>query len=129
MTDTGRGRILIVDDEDGIRAAMARMLREYDTVQAGSGVAARDFLKQDQAFDLILLDVMMPDISGMDVHMWLVEAHPELARRVIFITGGAFTPRARDYLKSVDNARLEKPFDAMTFNQMVNARLRPPGGD
>jgi len=118
-----RGRILIIDDEAGIRAAMARLLREHETVQATSGLEAKGILQQDQSFHLILCDMMMPDLSGMDLHQWLLEFNPELAGQLIFITGGAFTPRAADYLSQVDNIRLEKPFDVARFKKIIMERL------
>ena len=118
-----RGRILIVDDEAGIRTSMARMLRGHETVQAATGAEARAILEQDQAFDLVLCDLMMPRFSGMDLHEWLEGRLPRLAKQLVFITGGAFTPRARDYLGKVDNLRLEKPFDVAEFKKIVAERV------
>jgi PAS domain S-box-containing protein len=118
-----RGRILVVDDEDRVRATIARMLREHETVQAAGGAEARAILEEDQAFDVILCDMMMPDISGMDLHRWLARDHPVLGGRLIFITGGTFTPLARSYLGSVDNLRLEKPFDVANLKRIVNDRV------
>ncbi len=118
------GRILIVDDERAVRAAVVRMLRGYETATAGSGAEARRILQQDQAFDLILCDMMMSDVSGMDLHRWLAAEHPRLARRLVFITGGAFTSGARDYLSQVDNLRLDKPFDTASFKQTVAEVIR-----
>jgi len=113
-------RILVVDDEAGIRAAVAHMLGgQHEVIVASSGVEGREVLLEDQGFDLIILDLMMSRMSGMELHRWLTEAHPALAERVIFVTGGAFTPAARSYLASVDNMRLEKPLNAATFKQLV----------
>jgi len=117
-----RGRILIIDDEAAIRSIMVRLLA-HDTVQAASGAEAKQILEGDQAFDLILCDVMMSDLSGVDLHEWLAAAHPSLAKRLIFVTGGAFTPRARDYLSQVDNLQIEKPFDAVSFRKIVTSKL------
>jgi len=119
-----RGRILIVDDEDGIRAAMVRMLRGHDTVQVAGGAEAIQILESDQAFDLILCDMMMPNVSGMDLHRWLVDLNPRLAKQLIFITGGAFTPKAREYLSKIDNIRLEKPFDVANFKKIVGELIQ-----
>ena len=119
-----RGRILIVDDELGIRAAMARMLREHETVEAEDGRAARVLLEEDQRFDLILSDMMMPMVSGMDLHEWLSKVNPKLAKQFIFITGGAFTPRTREYLKKVDNLSLEKPFNVAKLKQIICGMIR-----
>ena len=123
-SDQVRGRILIVDDEDGVRAAMWSMLCDHQTVEASSGEEARRILENDQAFDLVLCDMMMPGISGMELHAWLSELNPHLAEQVIFVTGGAFTPRAREYLSRVDNIRLEKPFDVANFKKIVQDRIR-----
>ena len=123
-----KGRILIVDDEAGIRSAMARMLRDHETVQAANGAEAIAILEEDPSFDLVLCDMMMPEISGMNLHAWLAERQPQLAKQVIFITGGAFTPRARDYLSKVDNIRLEKPFDMANFKKIVGDRIHMAKG-
>ena len=122
--DQVRGRILIVDDEDGFRTAMSQMLCDHVTVEASTGEEARQILQGDQAFDLIVCDVMMPGVSGMDLHAWLSELNPQLAGQVIFVTGGAFTPRAREYLGRIDNIRLEKPFDVADFKKIVRDRVR-----
>jgi signal transduction histidine kinase/DNA-binding response OmpR family regulator len=133
---TRRKRILVVDDEAPIRTAIGRVLgRNYVVVQAGSGTAARDILLSDQAFDLILCDLMMPDMTGMDLHRWLTEAFPALSERVVFVTGGAFTPKAAEYLAGTRNHRVDKPFDASALKDLVDrltdvtpgAAIPPPG--
>lgn len=60
----------------------------------------------------------------MDVHHWLVEHHPMLASRVVFITGGAFGPAATDYLSQVENLKIQKPFGKDEFREMVSGRIR-----
>jgi signal transduction histidine kinase/CheY-like chemotaxis protein len=118
-----RGRILVVDDEPGIRSAMVRMLRGHEVIDVAPGGEARNLLEADQAFDLILCDMMMPSVSGVELHEWLVVTHPALAKQLVFVTGGAFTPRAREHLQKVDNLRLEKPFDFSNFRKIVNDRI------
>ena len=119
-----RGRILLIDDDDTIRAAMVRMLREHEVVEAVSGEAGRRILQDDQLFDVIICDLMMPDMSGVELHQWLVETYPRLVEQVVFITGGAFTPRAQEYIEKVDNIRLEKPFEVADFKKIVNDRIQ-----
>ncbi len=80
-------------------------------------------LEADQAFDLILCDMMMPDITGMDLHRWLAEGQPRLAEQVIFVTGGAFTPRARDYLSKLDNRIVEKPIGVAALRKIVGDHI------
>lgn len=53
---------------------------------------------------------MMPEVTGMDLHAELLRLAPEQAEKVVFMTGGAFTSRAREFLDQVRNPRIEKPF-------------------
>ncbi len=117
------GRILIIDDDPSIRFAMSEVLSDYETVLASSGAEAMKILEADQAFDLILCDMMMPDITGMDLHRWLAEGQPRLAEQVIFVTGGAFTPRARDYLSKLDNRIVEKPIGVAALRKIVGDHI------
>jgi hypothetical protein len=55
---------------------------------------------------------MMPQLTGMDLHEAVLEIDPRQAEAMLFLTGGAFTPRARAFLDRVSNPTLEKPFDA-----------------
>ncbi len=121
---SGRGRILVVDDEEPIRRILERMLGEHEVVTAASGREARALLEKDPAFDVIFCDLMMPDLTGMDLHAWLVTAMPALAPRVIFVSGGAFTPHAVDYLAGVSNVRLEKPIDPVRLRALASERVR-----
>jgi CheY-like chemotaxis protein len=60
----------------------------------------------------VVCDLMMPGVSGMECYEALRASRPELAASMIFLTGGAFTPKAVAFLDRVPNARIEKPFDA-----------------
>ena len=107
-----RGRAMVIDDDAGMRRIISRSLRDhYHVVAVASGTAALAILAYDQKFDLLVCDVMMPEMQGIDVHAELARHYPDLARRVVFISGGAFTPRARAYLAEVDNVCLAKPID------------------
>ncbi|MFH0901530.1 MAG: PAS domain-containing protein, partial [Pseudomonadota bacterium] len=116
-----RGRILIVDDEDGVREILCRMLgRQHDLVAVSSGEEARTLLERDRQFDVLLVDLVMPRMSGMELHARLHSEDPALADRVVFMTGGAFTAGAADYLAKVKNTRVEKPFDTIGFPRLVD---------
>jgi CheY-like chemotaxis protein len=107
-----RGRILVIDDEPMMVKVIQRMLSQdhevAGTVDAQQGL---DWIAAGQRFDVILCDLMMPRVTGMDFHAELSSSAPDQAKRVIFLTGGAFTARMRTFLDEVDNLRLEKPFD------------------
>jgi CheY-like chemotaxis protein len=116
-------RILIVDDEPMIGTTLRVLLSDdHDVVLAESGRDARERLEQD-TFDLVLCDLMMPGVSGMDLHRWLSNRSPTLARRMVFMTGGVFTDEARDFLDGVPNPRIEKPFDTKQLLRLIQEEL------
>ncbi len=105
-----RLRVLVVDDEPEVGKALRRMLScEHDVTVLRSGVQARSTLRQ-QTFDVIVCDLMMPNLSGMDLYDEISREEPELARRFVFMTGGAFTERARRFVERIGNICLGKPF-------------------
>jgi CheY-like chemotaxis protein/anti-sigma regulatory factor (Ser/Thr protein kinase) len=119
-----RGRILVVDDEPMIGMAIRRTLqREHEVVVLTSAREAHARLTGGERFDVILCDVMMPEMSGMDLHQELESHAPELAERFVFLTGGAFTTNARAFLSRVSNHRLEKPFSSQELRGLVQLLL------
>jgi two-component system cell cycle sensor histidine kinase/response regulator CckA len=106
-----RRRVLAIDDEPGLLALIGRLLGEaHEVVTAPSGRAALEILGGDARFDAVLADLMMADVTGMDLYERVRERHPGLERRFVFMTGGAFTPRAQRFVAETPNRCLEKPF-------------------
>jgi len=106
-------RILMVDDEPALCQLVQRLLSpEHEVVTRVAPRAALELLGVDAAFDVILCDLMMPDMTGMDFYAELGRRAPDLAARVVFMTGGAFSSAARRFLESVPNRRITKPFTA-----------------
>jgi PAS domain S-box-containing protein len=122
-------RILVVDDDVLVGRAVGRMLSaQHAVVTRSSAREALDELGRAHAgYDVVLCDLMMPDMSGMELHARLRELDPALADRTIFITGGAFTPGAREFLARVPNPRLEKPFDPDRLRELVAGMLARRG--
>ena len=84
--------------------------------------SSRDALKrllQDQGFDLVFCDLMMPELTGMDIYQVLRFNRPGYETRLVFMTGGAFTASAKQFLAQVPNARIEKPFNLRALQRMV----------
>lgn len=120
-----RGKILVVDDEVMIAKAVVRALGpDHDVTTLQRARAAFERIEAGERFDLILCDLMMPEMTGMDLHREVHKKEPALANGIIFLTGGAFTPRAREFLDSVSNQRIEKPFDIATLRALVNDHIR-----
>jgi PAS domain S-box-containing protein len=120
-----RGRILLVDDEPKVGTAVKRVLGdEHEVALATSGSEGWEILERDPAFDLIICDLMMPDVSGMDLYHRLADSQPVLARRMVFMTGGAFTPKAQEFQDRVGNVVIEKPFEPEHLKKLVRELLR-----
>jgi len=119
-----RGQILVVDDEPLLRTALQRMFSpEHDVLAVTSGLEAIERVSDGQRFDVILCDLMMPEVTGMDLHAELLRLAPEQADKMIFMTGGAFTSRGREFLDRVQNPRVEKPFDITIIRGLVHSLL------
>ncbi|HYQ81265.1 MAG TPA: response regulator, partial [Anaeromyxobacteraceae bacterium] len=88
-----------------------------------SGRAALARLERGERFDLLLCDLMMPEMTGQDLLQALERTAPDLAGRVAFLTGGAFTPAAREFLERTGRPRLDKPFEAQALERLVAAAL------
>jgi two-component system cell cycle sensor histidine kinase/response regulator CckA len=116
---TQRGRVLIVDDEPAVGRALRRILREHEVELATSGRQALEKLSADQRFHAVLCDVMMPDLGGKDLYEAIQQAGSGLEQRFVFVSGGAFTQGARDFLSRVPNPTLEKPFDETAVRRVV----------
>jgi PAS domain S-box-containing protein len=117
-----RARVLVIDDDVAVLRAYRRMLStRHDVVLATGGAIGLQTLAVDSGFDLILCDVMMPEVDGPMVYEALVARFPEVVDRVVFCSGGAFTPRAKEFLGSVDNAFLAKPIDTDELERMIQS--------
>jgi PAS domain S-box-containing protein len=105
-----RGRVLVIDDDDLVLRGLGRMLSiDHEVVVANGGEEGLAILRGDRRFDVILCDLMMPVTDGPEVYAALAEEAPELLPRMVFCSGGAFTPRARAFVDSVPNLLLGKP--------------------
>ena len=114
-----RARLLVIDDEPFVARALCRTLGGHDVSVLHH---AREALPRfaSTRFDLVFCDLMMPNMTGMDLYE-AVLASPQAAQSdaFVFMTGGAFTPRARDFLERVGAPCLEKPFDSSLVRELV----------
>ena len=123
---TRRGAVLVIDDEAPVAAMIRRLLRaDHDVTAVSSAHDALARIESGERFDVVLCDLMMPQMTGMEFHARLLEVAPEVARRVVFLTGGAFTSKARAFLDAVPNERIEKPFERAHLRAVVNRYMDP----
>ena len=99
---------------------LRRILRDHDVEISSGGRQALERLQQEpDRFDAVLCDVMMPDLGGKDLYEAVRRTHSGLERRFVFVSGGAFTANAREFLEAIPNPKLEKPFDEPTLRQII----------
>jgi two-component system NtrC family sensor kinase len=121
-----KGRVLVIDDEPLMLRIMAHALREHEVVTVQSAREALE-LYEDEPFDIVFCDVMMPGMSGSAFYAALAEAHPGAENRIIFITGGARGVEAQRFLDRVRNECLEKPIPTDILRARVNDVLARHG--
>jgi signal transduction histidine kinase len=119
-------RVLVIDDDDLVLTTIQRMLRGDHLVTAvPTALQALDLLRAGHRFDVILCDLMMPQMTGMSFR-WEVEAlDPSLVHGIVYMTGGAFAPEAREFLNRIGpGACLEKPFTPEALRSALAAAAR-----
>ncbi len=121
---TRRGRVLVVDDEHTMGIALGRILgREHDVAVLTNARDAAQRYSCGERFDVVVCDMMMPGMTGMELQQAIERVAPGHGARMIFLTGGAFTPLAREFLERTASPTLSKPFDARTLRALVNRMI------
>jgi signal transduction histidine kinase/ActR/RegA family two-component response regulator len=123
-----RRRLLAIDDEALLLKAYRRMLTAHHDIETmlGSKEALRLF-GQDRNFDVVLCDLQMPEMSGSELYEVVKKRWPDLARRFIFITGGACSQEARQFLESPDLISIHKPFQAAELLDLIESHAEAHG--
>ena len=123
-TATRRGDVLVIDDDVMLCGLIRKALsEEHRVVCLPDARLALELLQGGSHFDVILCDVMMPHMTGAEFHSELARLRPELEARTMFLTGGAFTPDAREFVERLGKRCLEKPFDLDALRKIVRERM------
>jgi PAS domain S-box-containing protein len=113
--------ILVVDDEETIRSLVSTLLTQSGHTVDATGDATEALARLDSAvYDLVLMDIRMPGMSGMELYGKITEKHPELADKFIFITGDTSDTTTRAFLEQNKLSYITKPFDRETLLKKVN---------
>jgi CheY-like chemotaxis protein len=110
-----------------LSALRRRLRRRYDVVTALGGGEALALLASDPEFDSIVCDLMMPRVDGKSFYEAVRAEIPELAERIVFMSGGAFTPRLRKFAASVSNPVLQKPVSRDELEAMLSMQRSGDG--
>jgi CheY-like chemotaxis protein len=107
---TNSNRVLVIDDEPAVLRAFRRVLSPtYAVTVVNDGLEALQKIRESEGFDAVICDINMPQLGGVDFYRQLELTHPELARRVVFCSGGVFGEEAREFIESTRNPVLHKP--------------------
>jgi signal transduction histidine kinase/CheY-like chemotaxis protein len=116
-------RLLVVDDDVLVARTLARLLSGHQVEVVSNGREALARLNRDgPAFDLVLCDLMMPDLTGMDVYEEIEKTQPQLAERFVFISGGGVTERSRKFIELHAERVLPKPIDSRQLAKLLSQR-------
>jgi CheY-like chemotaxis protein len=124
----------MVDDEPALgRSTRLLLLPDHDVVTVTRAREAVGMLvsaaASHQRFDVILCDLMMPEMSGIEFYEEVRRIAPEYLGRIVFITGGAFTDEARAFLAASATVHLEKPFTEAALRRAIEAKVPRPRAD
>ena len=115
-----RGRLLIVDDDVNVARSFAfRLDADHDVEVSLAARTVAERILAGERFDIVFCDLMMPEMTGMEFYALVAKAAPEQAARIVFVTGGAFTHDAREFVANVPNTFLEKPFDRWALDAVL----------
>jgi nitrogen-specific signal transduction histidine kinase/CheY-like chemotaxis protein len=117
-----RNRLLVVDDEPAIAELLGEILDHHEVHLAHSGTEALDQLR-NRSFDLVLCDLMMPDLSGIQVYEASSEQANGTPPRFVFLTGGAVTDTAKRFLSETHHRVITKPFRPALVRQVISEEL------
>ena len=118
-----RRKILVVDDQPMLTKAIRRMLSDHEVITVTCAREAIARIESGERYDIILSDLMMPGVSGMELRDTLERVAPDQVCRMVFMTGGAFTAKAREFFERVNNPTIEKPFDKAQLFKVIDTLL------
>ncbi len=118
-------RVLVIDDEPIVGQMVARMIEvDHDVTVVTNPKEALQLLRSPHTFDAILCDLMMPEVTGMDIYQQLQAIPPDQRPPLALMSGGAFTKEAREFLDRAPCPHLEKPFNRAALNAVLRELLR-----
>lgn len=117
--------ILIVDDEVVVRDLVVSVLSSegYLVDTAENGSIAQEKLAQ-RSYALCLIDLRMPGMGGKELYTFIKDKYPELAKRVVFVTGDTSSLHAMDFLQLTGRPNLVKPFSLDELRKVVAEEIR-----
>ncbi len=124
------GRVLLVGDEPLLgEAALRALRRDHDVILVTAALDALARLEAGERYDVVLCDLMMPVMDGIELHRRLYATAPEEAKRVVFVAGGAVTARVESFFRTAPNLRVERPIAVDALRALIERRVRGVGDE
>jgi CheY-like chemotaxis protein len=115
-------KILVVDDEPEIRRGLKRILgSKHEVAFSTNGAEALGRFVAGERYDIVLCDILMPEMTGIELLAELERRFPEQAGRVVFMTGGATSESARVFIEEKGARVVSKPFSPRDIESTVRA--------
>ena len=128
-TEQRKLRVLVVDDEEPVLRILERVLRRAHSVTSfQDATSALEWIARNPEPDVVVCDLMMPTLSGMGFYRLVQQSHPGLPQRFVFLTGGAVTDEAKEFLRDVGNPVSKKPLSIAEIMSLVDIAT-DKGGD
>ncbi len=122
---SGKKKILFVEDE-AVICTIYRLVLEaegFDVYIAADCLTAQKMINHTN-YDLCLIDILIPEMSGRQLYQWLLETHPQLATKVIFCTGSSMDERIKKFLEKSGRPLLSKPFSIDELISIIQEAMR-----
>ena len=125
MASVKESKVLIVEDEPAICNVCQRVLSDkgFEVDIVGDGKAAQESVEKQQ-YDLLLLDIRLPIVNGIELYVWLQQEYPQLSKRVIFMTGSVMGGETMTLLERSGQPYLLKPFRPEELVELVGKTLK-----
>lgn len=119
-------RILVIDDEQLLGQTIQLGLEDtMDVELETSGSRGLERLLSDESIQLVLCDISLPDLSGIDIHKRVSQERPGLMPCFVVMTGGAVSNESRDFLDRYEGPLLNKPFTLTQVEKLVGGLIKP----
>ena len=125
MASPRSGRILVVDDEPAICTSLKRLFsRQHAVSTVTSAMAALELFNAGERYDIVLCDLMMPEMGGLDLFDEVTRVAPDQAARFVFMSGASLSAQVSAALSKLPNTLLHKPFDMRRLVDVVRDRIK-----
>jgi len=118
-------KILVIDDEEGIRMTLKMILEKLGCQVSTAGDVGEGMLLLDKdKYDLILCDIKMPGISGIEFYDIILQRYPEYTRKIVFLTGDVVSAETKKFLERTRRPTLKKPFSIQELKEFIKRGMK-----